>query len=119
MKTHALKASPTEILITEELLREITDKIVKNFHPLKVILFGSYSYGKPTPDSDVDFLVIMNSEKRPAERSAEISLKCRPTFVPMEIVALTPEEIKRRLADFDPFLEEVLAKGRILYETKR
>ena len=119
MKSNALKTDPVEVKITEGLLREITGGIVKNFHPLKIILFGSYSYGKPTPDSDLDFLIIMKTRKRPAVLSAEISLKCRPPFVPMEIVVLTPQDIARRLKGFDPFLEEVLTKGRILYETKR
>lgn len=119
MKGQALKVIPTEIEITDELIRGIAGRIVEYYHPHKVILFGSYAYGKPTPDSDLDILIVMNTRKRPAARSAEISLKCRPPFVPMEVVVLTPGEIKQRLAGFDPFLEEVLAKGRVLYEAKR
>ena len=119
MKGEVLRVKPTEITITDELIQEITNRIVEHFHPHKVILFGSYAYGKPTPDSDLDLLVIITTRKRPAERSAEISLKCRPPFVPMEVVALTPGEIRQRLAGFDPFLEEALTKGRVLYEAKR
>ncbi|HUK55470.1 MAG TPA: nucleotidyltransferase domain-containing protein [Nitrospiria bacterium] len=119
MKGQALKARPTNVSITEELIREIASRIVSHFHPHKIILFGSYAYGKPTPDSDLDLLVIMPTRKRPAERSAEISLKCRPPFIPMEVIVLTPGEIKQRLAGFDPFLEEVLAKGQVLYEAQR
>ncbi len=55
--------------VTEELLAEITRCIVEAFQPEKVVLFGSYAYGKPHTDSDVDLMVIMNSQVRPVERS--------------------------------------------------
>lgn len=95
---------------------EIRDRIVRNFNPIKVILFGSYAYGKPTVDSDVDILVIMNSRKRPVRRRLEVRLAIDTPSVPMDILVLTPGEIRRRLRWFDPFLDEVLAKGRVLFE---
>ena len=48
--------------INEELIKEIKNRIVSEVHPEKIILFGSYAYGTPTKDSDVDLLVIMPSE---------------------------------------------------------
>ena len=101
--------------ITEEQLRQITGKIVEIFHPEQIILFGSYAYGDPTPDSDVDLLVIMETESRPAERSARIARLCRPRYVPMDILVRTPGEIADRLQRFDPFLEEILRHGKVLY----
>ena len=49
--------------ITEELIREIKDRIVSAVHPEKIIIFGSYAYGTPTKDSDLDLLVIMPSDE--------------------------------------------------------
>lgn len=98
---------------------EIRDRIVRNFNPIKVILFGSYAYGKPTVDSDVDILVIMNSRKRPSRRRYEVYTTCHVPFVPMDVLVLTPREIRDRLTGFDPFLEEVLAKGRVIHERQR
>lgn len=98
---------------------EIRDRIVRNFKPLKVILFGSYAYGKPTVDSDVDILVIMNSRKRPSRRRYEAYKVCDIPFTPMDILVLTPGEVRRRLKWFDPFLDEVLTKGRVFYEKRR
>jgi len=49
--------------ITEELIQEIKNCIVSAVHPEKIILFGSYAYGTPTKDSDVDLQVIMLSEE--------------------------------------------------------
>ena len=101
--------------VTEQLLQEITQCIIETFHPLKIILFGSYAYGQPTSDSDIDLLVVMAEDGRPAQRSAKIAQACRPHYIAMDVLVQTPTEIEKRLAGFDPFLEEILAKGRILY----
>ncbi len=103
--------------VTDELLMEITKRIVENFHPEKVILFGSYAYGKPTIESDVDLLVIMKSDERPAKRSSNVISVCCPRHLGMDLIVITPEELEKRLAGFDPFLEEILNKGRVLYES--
>ena len=103
--------------VTDELLMEITKQIVENFHPEKVILFGSYAYGKPTIESDVDLLVIMKSNDRPAKRSAKVISVCRPRHLSMDLLVITPGELEKRLVGFDPFLEEILNKGRVLYES--
>lgn len=104
--------------ITTGTLREIRDRIVRRVNPLKVILFGSHAYGSPGEDSDLDILVVLHSRKRQMEREVDLYRHCKPKFVPVEFVALTPREIRRRLSNFDPFLEEILAKGRVLYERR-
>ena len=103
--------------VTEAMLEEITRKIVEAFRPDRIILFGSHAYGVPSRDSDVDLLVIMDTDVRPVERSARISRACRPRYVAMDILVRTPDEIEDRLEGFDPFLEEILTHGRILYDT--
>ena len=103
--------------ITEPLLDEIARKIIDHFNPDKIILFGSYAYGAPRNDSDLDLLVIMDTEMRPAARSAAVARICRPKYVAMDIVVRTPEEIHTRLRNFDPFLEGILKIGRTLYES--
>ena len=92
--------------ITESLWGEIANKIVEHFHPDQIILFGSHAYGEPKTDSDLDLLVIMDTDLRPTERSAAIARICRPKYVAMDIVVRTPEEIQTHLQNFDPFLEE-------------
>ena len=95
---------------------DITRRIVEKFRPEKVILFGSYAYGQPTIESDVDLLVIMNSREHPAERSAKVMSVCHPRYLGMDLIVITPEELEKRLAGFDPFLEDIMSKGRVLYE---
>ena len=101
--------------VTPGLLREIARKVVQAFRPKNVILFGSYAYGKPTSDSDLDLLIVMESRDRPAERIRKVSDLFDPRPLPMDFIVLTPGEVQRRLSGFDPFLEEVLAKGQTLY----
>jgi predicted nucleotidyltransferase len=102
-------------LVTPGLLREIAQKVVKAFRPKNIILFGSYAYGKPTADSDLDLLIVMKSRDRPAERIRKVSDLFDPRPLPMDFIVLTPGEVRQRLSGFDPFLEEVLKKGQLLY----
>ncbi len=101
--------------VTEKLLREITARIVECFHPEKVILFGSYAYGSPTVDSDLDLFILMKTKKRPFERKIAVSRIFVPRPLAMDFIVLTPSEVRRRLKGFDPFLEDVLFKARVLY----
>ena len=101
--------------VTPELLKEITQKVVHAFRPKNIILFGSYAYGKPTSDSDLDLLIVMESPDRPAERIRKVSDLFDPRPLPMDFIVLTPGEVRHRLRGFDPFLEEVFEKGQMLY----
>jgi predicted nucleotidyltransferase len=101
--------------VTPRLLSEIAQKVVHAFRPKNIILFGSYAYGKPTSDSDLDLLIVMESRDRPAERIRKVSDLFDPRPLPMDFIVLTPAEMRQRLKGFDPFLEEVLEKGQRLY----
>ncbi|MBI5741259.1 MAG: nucleotidyltransferase domain-containing protein [Nitrospirae bacterium] len=101
-----------------KLIRNISRKIVENFDPEKIILFGSFAEGTSTEESDIDLLVIMESNQRSAKRSMEISKVCRPKFVSMDILVRTPAEIKKRLAIGDYFIKDILEKGKVLYDRK-
>ena len=115
------KALHTELQIvlrpvTEELLREIVQCIVRTFAPEKIILFGSYASGSARPGSDIDLLIIMESDERPAERSLKVAQACRPRFVGMDILVRTPAELARRLEIGDSFFKEIVQQGKVLYE---
>ncbi len=101
--------------VTEDLLAQMVQKIVDVFHPEKVILFGSHAWGTPKQDSDVDILVIMESDLRSAHRSAEVSLACRPKGLAVDFLVKTPAEVVQRLKIGDPFLKRILDRGKVLY----
>ena len=110
-------ASSLNLPVNADMLEGIVRKIVEAFRPKRIILFGSHAYGTPAQDSDVDLLVIMDTKARPAERSARITQVCRPRYLALDILVRTPKEIAKRLKGFDPFLEEILTRGKVLYET--
>ena len=102
--------------VTEELLKEITERIVEALAPEKVILFGSYAQGQPTSDSDVDLLIVMESEERPSKRRQAVSRLFRERPFPMDIVVRTPREIEQAMEGIDPFIREILERGKVLYD---
>ena len=105
--------------ITEAKIQSAAHKIADSVHPDKIILFGSFCYGTPTPDSDVDLLVILESKHSAHARSAQISDILYPRPFPVDIIVRTPSEIEERLAFGDPFFHEIMTKGKILYERIR
>lgn len=85
------------------------------FRPSKIVLFGSYAYGHPGPDSDVDILVVMPLTGNPVDKSVEMRMKLRPLF-PLDLLIRTPAAIKTRLSMGDDFIKDVFEKGKVLYE---
>lgn len=105
-------------MITSEASTEITkvvEQIVEALHPQKVIMFGSHVSGEVTPDSDLDLLVIMETDLPFAERHRQVSRAVRPRPMPLDIIVRTPREIQESLRRVDPFMHEVLEKGFVLY----
>ena len=90
--------------------------VAQQFKPQRIILFGSYAYGKPTRDSDVDLLVVMKHHKRNVEQAIAIRAKVDAPF-PMDLLVRTPARVKKRIALGDFFMREIVTKGKVLYET--
>jgi len=101
----------------KKIITEIADRILKGYHPKKVILFGSYAYGEPTEDSDIDLLIIKNTDKKPLDRWIEVKRLLRDVSrtVPVSPLVYTEKEIEQRLAIKDFFIEEIFEKGEILH----
>ena len=102
-------------MITFSKIQQVSDKIARRFQPERIILFGSYAYGTPNEDSDVDLLVVMPFEGRTARQATEIRGTVRAGF-PMDLIPITPEYLKHRLEIDDFFLREAVEKGKVLYE---
>ncbi len=102
--------------VNKALLSEIVSRLINNLNPLKIILFGSYAYGQPNKDSDLDLLVVIDTKERGVRRYAMLSKLLEPRKVPIDIIVKTPGEIEAQLAGFNPFLKEILQRGTLLYE---
>ena len=102
-------------MIAARQIAELAEKIVREFHPERIILFGSYAYGTPTEHSDVDLLVVMPFEGKAVYKAVEIRGKVDPPFS-MDLLVRTPEELEWRLANDDFFLLDIVEKGKVLYD---
>jgi predicted nucleotidyltransferase len=99
------------------IITESVNKISSEYKPKKIILFGSYAYGNPSEDSDIDLLIIKNTDKRPIDRWLEVKKFLRGISQTVSISPLvyTEKEIADRLAIKDFFVKDILEKGEVLY----
>jgi predicted nucleotidyltransferase len=101
-------------LVPRSAIRRLARDIGERFQPDRVILFGSYAYGRPRPDSDVDLLVIMPTRNQIAQ-AIQIDEAIEPGFF-LDLIVRTPKTIQRRLRWGDWFLREIITSGKVLYE---
>ncbi len=102
----------------QKVILDIVDRIKKNYRPQKIILFGSYAYGQPHRDSDIDLMVVKETSERPIDRRVNVSriVSDPKRLVPFGVIVLTPQELSDRLNRGDQFIAEIIKNGRILYE---
>lgn len=107
--------------MTQEELKHTVDvlcrTLVAEYSPSKIILFGSHAGGNPTEDSDIDLLIIKETNDRFLDRSRSVRriLSGKHKYIPLDPIVLTPDEIEGRLAIGDQFIGEIIAKGKVLY----
>ncbi len=114
--TLAVPAVDTRVRIPEEVIRELVSRIASQFRPRRIILFGSYAYGTPRPESDVDLLVIMDTDLRESEQALRIRQYVNPLFG-VDLLVYTPARLEQRLKLGDSFLREITEKGIMMYES--
>jgi len=96
-------------------IQELTRRIAEEFHPDKIILFGSHAYGTPKEYSDVDLLVIMPFEGSAFHKSLEIANRLdAPSYA--DFVVRSPDDAARRYREGDPLIREAFNRGKVLYE---
>ena len=100
--------------VTSEKLNEVAEKIVERFQPEKVILFGSYAWGNPGPDSDVDLFIIKET-KDTRTLAKEIDGALFPRPFPIDLIVYKPQQVRERESMGDCFIQDVLHKGKVLY----
>jgi len=102
-------------MIEAEKIRNLVSRIAREFDPDKIILFGSHAYGQPSDSSDVDVLVVLPFEGKPARKAIEIRNRIEAKM-PLDLIVRTPEQLADRLAQNDWFMREIVERGRTLYE---
>lgn len=99
-----------------EKIEALVDKIVREFNPNKIILFGSYARGTATADSDVDLLIIMPIQGSKREKRIEIRVAVSEIPLSKDIFVETPEEFDRYKDIIGTIAHPAFKEGKILYE---
>jgi predicted nucleotidyltransferase len=99
-----------------DVIQEIVKRIVAGYAPQKIILFGSYAYGQPDEDSDLDFLVVMDTPLPPRQRYVEVRKTIGSLEIPVDVFVLTPEEFKETKDVIGGIAYAPARYGRCLYE---
>lgn len=113
------KMNPTGFPPVAETLPQAVERIVSALKPEKIILFGSYAYGNPTHDSDVDLLVVMETKGNYKESYRAVSMLLYPRQFPVDIIVKTPKEVEEAMKggkDNGFFIREIVRKGKVLYD---
>jgi predicted nucleotidyltransferase len=109
-------AAFTPLMVSMHDIQRYCDAVATAFKPQRIILFGSHAYGRPTPDSDVDVLVVMRKARRFwMQTTQKIHEKVSAGF-PVDVLVRDPDFLRDRLREGDCFLEEITTKGRVMYE---
>ncbi|MCK4937687.1 MAG: nucleotidyltransferase domain-containing protein [Methanosarcinales archaeon] len=100
-----------------KILFDVVSKLSKDYEPEQIVLFGSYAYGEPTIDSDIDLLIIKETTETPLKRWTRVrkmvsDLRRGFAFSPLVV---TPSELEKRLKKGDPFFKDILINGKKLY----
>lgn len=96
-------------------IQELAGRIVKEFNPERIVLFGSYANGTAKSDSDVDLLVVLPFEGKSFWKSLEITNAVNPQFA-IDLLARGPEDTEKRYLLGDPLIKGALDQGKVLYE---
>ena len=102
--------------MNNELISTMTERIVRDFHPVQIILFGSHARGEAHPQSDVDLLVVFSELADKRKTAADIRRTLADLPMAKDILVTTPEELARQRDQVGTILRAAQREGEILYE---
>ena len=102
--------------MNEPPISEIVEKIVQTFGPRRIVMFGSRARGEGGPDSDLDLMVEMESDRPPRERARAVDALFDHRRWSMDLLVYTPEEVQRARDTLGTLLYTIEREGKVLYE---
>lgn len=105
--------------LNEHILHDMTDRLVAEFDPEQIFLFGSHAWGVPTENSDVDMYVIVpESSERPLQR-AQRAIACLGGMnISKDVLVRTRTEAEKYRNVYASLESQIFEKGRVLYERR-
>ncbi len=102
----------------KKLIERIVQRIVRQFDPERIILFGSHGRGNAGPDSDVDLLIVMPVAGSRREKAVEIGVALDDIRLPKDIIVTTPEDFEWRKEVVGTIERPAAREGKVLYARK-
>jgi len=101
------------------LLDKIVNTLTTEYKPHRIILYGSQAYGTPGQVSDIDLLIVKDSQASPYQRAVHVRrlLRDPQRRIPVDLLVVTPAELEERLERGDQFLQMIISQGEVLYAT--
>ncbi len=110
------RASSQSNYFSNELIDKVVNTIVKNEHPEKIILFGSYANGTTTKDSDIDLLIIKKKVKSKIKETKKVRELLRNIRIPKDILLITSEDYNFYRKESGSIFKDIDKEGIVLYE---
>lgn len=104
------------MMITQKQISEIVKRVVENYHPDKIILFGSYAYGKPNKDSDLDLLIVKDDPASKIERHRKVRSYFKGLMIPVDVIVKTNEEFNRYKNIIGTIVYPAAKYGKVMYD---
>lgn len=102
--------------IQKKVLDEIISRLVKEFAPDKIILFGSHAWGIPNRDSDIDlFVIVRRSDFTPIKRAKKAYQCLQGLRTPTEIIISTWDEANRYKSVHSSLTRKIFKQGKVIY----
>lgn len=105
-------------MIKQEEIKAVVKTIAENYKPDKIYLFGSFAWGKPTYDSDVDLFIIKEASERRFDRQLKVRMMLSGK-VPVDILVYNKKEIEERIGWGDLFIQKILTQGKLVYDNAK
>jgi uncharacterized protein len=103
-------------VISKKIIKEITRRLVKTYDPREIYLFGSYAWGKPNDDSDLDVLIVVDECKsKTSERTFPASIALKDLLIAKDVIVYTKKEFEERVEDVTTLLYRIKDEGELLY----
>ncbi|SHJ42757.1 Nucleotidyltransferase domain-containing protein [Tangfeifania diversioriginum] len=106
-------------MISQDKIEEIKQKIVNNFNPKQILLIGSYASGTQNNDSDLDLLIVKDSDLPRQRRAFNIRKSLIGNRIPMDILVYTPDEFESEKNEKYSFINSALKNSRLLYDQSK